>query len=178
MSRRLLLFIPLLSFGLLFYLFNAELDTNPNELQMAREGQPIPKFTLESLTRDGVTLTNADLPKPPFLLNVWATWCPACVQEHPFLVKLSQQGVPIVGLNYRDERPKALDWLARLDNPYVEILFDNKGKLGLDLGVYGAPETYLINADGMLAYRHVGAVNADVWENSLKPKLVATGWKP
>ncbi len=101
------------------------------------------------------------------LLNVWATWCPTCYAEHQFLNQLAGQGVYIVGMNYKDQRPKAIKWLTDLHDPYKVSLFDENGMLGLDLGVYGAPETFFIDSKGIIQYRHVGDLNAQIWENEL-----------
>jgi len=102
------------------------------------------------------------------LLNVWATWCISCRVEHPFLNKLQQEGVSIVGIDYKDDADKAIKWLEDLHNPYDMVVFDENGKLGLDLGVYGAPETYLIDSKGVVRYRHVGELNERVWRAKLE----------
>jgi len=102
-------------------------------------------------------------------LSVWATWCAACRVEHPHLNRLAEQGVPIVGLNYKDERDKAVEWLAERGDPYTQVIYDPEGSLGFDLGVYGAPETYLIDAKGIVRHRHVGVVDQDVWESDFEP---------
>ena len=107
------------------------------------------------------------------LLNVWATWCPACRAEHDYLQQLADSGVAIVGLNYKDEREAALKWLQQLGNPYEFNIYDPKGTLGFDLGVYGAPETYVIDAKGLVRYRHVGEVNERVWQSKFVPLLKA-----
>ncbi len=95
----------------------------------------------------------------PVLLNVWATWCPTCRAEHQYLNQLSAQGIRVVGMNYKDDRQKAISWLKELGNPYALSLFDGDGMLGLDLGVYGAPETFLIDGNGIIRYRHAGDLN-------------------
>ncbi len=92
----------------------------------------------------------------PVLLNVWATWCPTCRAEHQYLNQLSAQGIRVVGMNYKDDRQKAISWLKELGNPYALSLFDGDGMLGLDLGVYGAPEAFLIDGNGIIRYRHAG----------------------
>ncbi len=104
----------------------------------------------------------------PWLLNVWATWCPSCYMEHEFLRTLSSQGVLIVGLNYKDNRRDAKNWLNKFGNPFTINLFDPQGKVGLELGVYGAPETYFINLKGLVAYRHVGQLNPRIWYEKLQ----------
>ncbi|STI47520.1 thiol:disulfide interchange protein (cytochrome C-type biogenesis protein) [Escherichia coli] len=103
------------------------------------------------------------------LLNVWATWCPTCRAEHQYLNQLSAQGIRVVGMNYKDDRQKAIRWLKELGNPYALSLFDGDGMLGLDLGVYGAPETFLIDGNGIIRYRHAGDLNPRVWEEEIKP---------
>jgi cytochrome c biogenesis protein CcmG/thiol:disulfide interchange protein DsbE len=105
----------------------------------------------------------------PLLLNVWATWCPTCYAEHQYLNQLAGKGVKIIGMNYKDQRDKAVKWLNDLGNPYLISLFDGNGMLGLDLGVYGAPETFLIDANGVIRYRHVGDVNPRNWKETLEP---------
>ena len=178
MRKRILLFIPFLVFITLIILFNAQMDTDPTELEMARAGQPVPDFTLEALDPPGLTVTNADLPGQPYLINVWATWCPACRVEHPYLLELKAKGINIVGLDYKDERAKAAEWLKNLGDPYSQVLFDKDGRLGLDLGVYGAPETYVVDDQGVLRYRHIGIVNEKVWQETLRPQMIEAGWKP
>ncbi len=105
----------------------------------------------------------------PALVNVWATWCPSCKVEHPYLNQLAQQGVVIHGVNYKDDNAAALKWLAEFHNPYQLDIRDEQGSLGLDLGVYGAPETFLIDAKGIIRYKHVGVVDATVWREQLAP---------
>ena len=117
-------------------------------------------------------LAREDLLGEPALLNVWATWCVACRVEHPYLQQLADSGVPIYGVNYKDEDGAAGRWLAELGNPYRFNIADRDGTLGLDLGVYGAPETYLLDADGVIRYRHVGVVDERVWETILQPRYL------
>ena len=105
----------------------------------------------------------------PALINVWATWCFSCRVEHPYLLQLAEQGVTIYGLNYKDEPLKASQWLVDLGNPYAETVVDQSGDFGLDLGVYGAPETYVIDAKGIIRHRHVGVVDEQVWLEQLQP---------
>ena len=122
------------------------------------------------MTAPGKTYSRAALiDGKPLLLNVWATWCPTCRAEHQFLNALSGQGVRVVGLNYKDDRQKAVNWLDSLGNPYALSLFDGSGMLGLDLGVYGAPETFLIDGQGIIRWRHAGDLNARVWREQLQP---------
>ena len=169
-------FLPLAGFILLAVLLASGLGRNPDELPSALANKPVPAFVLPSL------LTANDVNEQVFsgqwtLLNVWATWCPTCHVEHPYLMALARQGVRLVGINYKDDAEKARSYLANAGNPFVEVIQDVDGQLGLDLGVYGAPETFLISADGHVLIRHSGEMNARVWEQKFAP-LVATATQP
>ncbi len=169
---RLLLFIPLGVFIVLGIFLWRGLSLDPKELPSALIDQPFPDFQMASLQQPDKVLTKADLLGKPVLVNVWATWCPACRQEHADLLAIARQGsIGIVGLNYKDDRAAAVKWLQDLGNPYVFNIFDENGMLGLDLGVYGAPETYLVDSEGIVRYRHVGVITEKVWttmQNILK----------
>ena len=168
MSPRLKLFIPLILFtGMALFLFRG-LSLDPRELPSALIDRPLPQFTLPALGREQ-PLSRDDITGRVALLNVWATWCVSCRVEHPYLQQLAAQGVPIYGVNYKDDDAAALRWLSELGDPYVANIVDRQGSLGLDLGVYGAPETYLVDAAGVIRYRHVGVVDARVWESLLQP---------
>ncbi len=145
------------------------LKTDPRELPSALIGKEFPEFELENLLQPGNTLTRADLLGKPALVNVWATWCPTCRQEHEDLNNLARQGIPIFGVNYRDEAPAARKWLRDLRNPYRFNISDPQGKLGFELGVYGAPETFLIDKHGIIRLKHVGEVTPQVWQEKLEP---------
>lgn len=165
MMRRLILFIPLAIFFVMGIFLWRGLQLDPTELPSALIDKPMPTFQLSSLYDESRTLTEQDLRGKPALLNVWATWCPTCKQEHAQLNKIArEEGVIIYGINYKDDRTKANDWLQRYQDPYVLNIYDDKGSLGLDLGVYGAPETYVLDRDGIIRYRHVGEVNEKVWQ--------------
>jgi cytochrome c biogenesis protein CcmG/thiol:disulfide interchange protein DsbE len=161
--------IPLIiAIGLALVLYTA-IGKDPTKLETARLNDPVPAFELGTLENDAIRVSQENLKGKPRLMNVWATWCPSCRVEHEYLVKLAHDGIPIIGLNYKDERPAALEWLNRLGNPYELNIFDPKGQLGFDLGVYGAPETYLIDKEGYVRYRHVGVVDTKVWTQTLEP---------
>ncbi|PCJ34341.1 MAG: DsbE family thiol:disulfide interchange protein [Moraxellaceae bacterium] len=158
--------IPLMLFVVMAAFLAKGLENDPRHLPSARLDQKVPAFSLPSLIDATTIITQQDL-KGPMLLNVWATWCPSCRVEHPMLIELAKQGVNIIGLDYKDERPDALAYLQKFHNPYSAVIFDEKGDLGLDLGVYGAPETYFIDAAGVIRHRHVGIVSERAWKNSL-----------
>ena len=160
-------FIPLIAFAVLAGLLFRGLSIDPTELPAARLGQPFPDFAQLELT-SGRQITVASLADRPALVNVWATWCYSCRVEHPYLLKLAEQGVPIYGLNYKDEPAKAREWLAQLGDPYQLNVVDVEGSVGLDLGVYGAPETYVVDAGGVVRHRHVGVVDEQVWQEQLQ----------
>ncbi|MGA4633930.1 DsbE family thiol:disulfide interchange protein [Pseudomonas solani] len=166
--KRLILLLPLVIFlGVAVFLYRG-LFLDPAELPSALIDKPFPAFSLQSV--DGTrTLTEADLKGKPALVNVWGTWCISCRVEHPVLNKLSQMGVVIHGVNYKDDNAAALKWLKEFHNPYQLDIRDEKGSLGLDLGVYGAPETFLIDKDGIIRHKFVGVIDEVVWREQLAP---------
>lgn len=173
-KQRLFLFIPLAIFILLGVLFWRGLSLDPNEMPSALLNKPVPAFDLPVLPApenpQGLVSANQDMLKGKVsLLNVWATWCTTCRQEHEFLNTLKAQGILIYGINYKDSSEDAQRWLAELHNPYVFSVVDEEGRLGLNLGVFGAPETYVIDKQGVIRYKHIGDVNAQVWEKTIKP---------
>jgi cytochrome c biogenesis protein CcmG/thiol:disulfide interchange protein DsbE len=168
MPSRLKLFLPLALFVALALLLYRGLSLDPRELPSALIDRPLPEFSLTSL-RDGSPLGRSDIVGKPALLNVWATWCISCRVEHAQLNALAEQGVPIYGINYKDDSAAARRWLAELGDPYRDSIFDGEGTLGLDLGVYGAPETYFVDAGGVVRYRHVGVIDERVWRERLAP---------
>jgi cytochrome c biogenesis protein CcmG/thiol:disulfide interchange protein DsbE len=173
--KRLKLFIPLVIFAVMagvFYAILQDEDYDPQSLPSALLGRAVPAFSLPRLL-DGRLATEADLKGEVALLNVWATWCPTCRAEHQYLNQLAAQGVKIIGINYKDESLAARQWLAQLGNPYAFNIADEDGRLGLDLGVYGAPETYLLDEQGIIRFKHVGVVNEQVWRDKFLP-LVQT----
>lgn len=164
--------IPLVLFAGLAIFLGVGLQKDPSLLPSVKVDKPLPAFSLPSLLDSARVLTPAEIKGPAFV-NVWGTWCPACQIEHPLLVELAKGGISIYGLNYKDNRDTAQDYLQRMGNPYVDVIFDEKGSLGFDLGVYGAPETFLIDAQGIIKYRHVGEISADQWRTVLWPKWQA-----
>lgn len=169
---RLKLFIPLIIFVVLATVLYIGLDRDPNAMPSALVDKAVPPFTLAALSQASEVQQDLDeslFMGEPALLNVWATWCVACRLEHPFLMEIAAQGVRIIGLNYKDEASKARQWLVDFGDPYELVISDPAGKLGLDLGVFGAPETYLVDAEGMIRYKHVGVVDDRVWQTEIAP---------
>ena len=169
---RLKLFIPLLLFIAVGVFLLRGLDRDPNAMPSALIDRPVPEFELRLLS-DPQTVANKSMLKGPALLNIWATWCYACRIEHPFLNKLAAEGVTIYGINYKDDPSAALKWLEKGGNPYQFNLMDIDGTLGLDLGVFGAPETYLIDSRGVIRYRQVGVLDESVWKAQFKPLMAS-----
>jgi cytochrome c biogenesis protein CcmG/thiol:disulfide interchange protein DsbE len=166
--RRLLLLVPLGIFlGIALFLYRG-LFLDPAELPSALIGKPFPAFSLAAVQGDK-TLSEAALKGQPALVNVWATWCVACRVEHPLLNTLAEQGVIIHGINYKDDNAAARKWLKDFHDPYQLNIDDAKGSLGLDLGVYGAPETFLIDHQGIIRHKFVGVIDERVWREQLAP---------
>jgi len=174
-------FAPLIIFGLFFMVLSIGMDDirdgkNVNDLPSPLIDKPAPQFELPSLTDSAKTLGTSDFSGRPVILNVWATWCVGCRQEHDFLLELSKSGeIPVYGLNWRDTQPEAQQWLRQLGDPYVDTAFDGDGRVGIDWGVYGAPETFLIGADGTILYRHLGPLNWALWQERFVPLLESEG---
>jgi cytochrome c biogenesis protein CcmG/thiol:disulfide interchange protein DsbE len=165
---RLKLFLPLGIFLALALLLARGLQLDPKELPSALIDRPLPEFSLPVLGEERV-VERGEVIGEVALFNVWATWCISCRVEHPYLGQLASQGVPIYGINYKDEDAAALKWLQQLGDPYRLSIVDAEGSLGLDLGVYGAPETYVVDREGVIRYRHVGVIDERVWSEILAP---------
>ena len=166
--------LPLLVFLLMLGFLVTRIGNADNILPSALLDQPLPDFALPSLANEEHLLHRSDLAKEPALLTVWASWCLACQDEQALLLQISQQQqLPIYGLNYKDQRGEALRWLARFGNPFRASIFDEQGSLGIDLGVYGVPESYLLDGKGVIRYKWVGALTEQVWVDELLPRLLA-----
>jgi cytochrome c biogenesis protein CcmG/thiol:disulfide interchange protein DsbE len=166
--RRLILLLPLLLFLALGGFLLRGLQLDPRAMPSALIDQPLPEFSLPILGQAGTVDRNGVIGEVA-LVNVWATWCGSCRVEHPYLTQLAAEGVPIYGINYKDVDAEAVRWLQQLGDPYRLSIVDAEGSLGLDLGVYGAPETYVVDAAGYIRYRHVGVVNEQTWQQVLQP---------
>lgn len=169
MSPRLKLFIPLGIFLVLAILFWQGLKLDPNAMPSALIDKAVPAFSLASLENPEKKITESIFKGKVNLVNVWATWCPTCYVEHAYLVELAHQGISIVGVNYKDDLPAARRWLNELLNPYWVTIADEDGRFGLDLGVFGAPETYVVDKQGIIRYKHIGVVDQTIWDSTLKP---------
>jgi cytochrome c biogenesis protein CcmG/thiol:disulfide interchange protein DsbE len=165
--------LPIFIFAVLLAILGYGLTRDPSLVSSPLIGKPVPDFSLPLLSEPQHTIDNYDLRGSVYLLNVWASWCASCRVEHPLLMQLAEQRMlPIYGLNYRDTREEATAWLERYGNPYEAVAFDAQGTVGLDLGVYGAPETYLVDRNNIIAYKHIGPITDEVWEQVLHPKIV------
>ncbi|WP_159567226.1 DsbE family thiol:disulfide interchange protein [Budvicia diplopodorum] len=172
--NRLKLFLPLFLVILLGIALYLGLKQDPHKLGLSLLDKPLPAFVAGDLLQQNKTLTPQDFKGQITVLNVWASWCPSCKSEFPFLFSLrGQPDFQVYGLNYRDSRNAALSVLNEMGNPYVRSVYDPEGKLALDLGVYGTPETYLIDAQGVIRYRYSGELNQDVWQKEFQPKILA-----
>jgi cytochrome c biogenesis protein CcmG/thiol:disulfide interchange protein DsbE len=137
-------------------------------------GKPAPEFTLSDVLDASRTVSNTTLKGQVYVLNVWATWCVPCRQEHEELLAIAKRNaVPIIGLNYRDQREKAKQFLEQLGNPYSAVAFDSTGRTAIEWGVYGAPETYLVNAQGQVIYKFITPMTEEVWQKEFLPRIAA-----
>jgi cytochrome c biogenesis protein CcmG, thiol:disulfide interchange protein DsbE len=162
--------LPLIVFVVLVGFLAVGLNLNPREVPSPLIDKPAPAFKLARLDAPEQQITLQDLKGKVWLLNVWASWCVACRQEHPLLVDLSGTGaVPIYGLNYKDKRDDAMAWLQRFGNPYVASLSDTEGLVGIDYGVYGVPETFVIDKAGTIRLKHIGPVTPEVLRDTILP---------
>lgn len=165
-------FLPLILVIALGIVLYRGLFLNPQAMPSALVGKVIPEFSLPTLVHPKETVTKADLKGDIILLNVWATWCPTCKYEHPYLVEISKNPqVKLYGINYKDDAEAAKQWLRGYKNPYIFSAFDKEGTLGLDLGVYGAPETFVIDHHGIIRKRYAGALDTRVWRSEFEPLI-------
>ncbi len=165
--KRLLMLLPLAIFLLVAVFLYRGLFLDPTELPSALIGKPLPSFSLPSVEDPQRLISAEDVKGKPALVNVWATWCVACKVEHPVLNKLAQQGVNIYGVNYKDDNAAAQKWLQDFHDPYQLNIRDEQGSLGLDLGVYGAPETFIVDKQGIIRHKYVGVIDERVWREQL-----------
>ena len=164
--------IPVLVLVALIAVLVVGLRRDPSYVPSPLIGKPAPEFTLPRLDDPARTIARSDLLGDVSVVNVWATWCGGCRQEHPFLVELARTGgVRIFGLNWKDDTALARQWLAELGNPYTAVAVDQDGRVAIDWGVYGAPETFLVDRDGVIRWKHVGPLDDGIIANELLPAL-------
>lgn len=161
---------PLLVFVLLLLLLWTGLSLKPREVPSPLINKPAPAFELARLDDPTRRVSEQQLRGQVWLLNVWASWCVSCMQEHPVLVELSKTGVvPIYGLDYKDKRADALAWLGKNGNPYTATISDPEGRVGIDYGVYGVPETYVIDKAGVIRFKQIGPMTPEVLSEAILP---------
>ena len=166
--------VPFGLFALLGVFLYIGLHRDPSYVPSPLIGKPAPEFTLPSLQDPAYPVSTKDLSGRPWVLNVWGTWCAGCRQEHPVLLQIARQtSVPIIGLDWKDDATEAQRWLAELGNPYAAVAFDSEGRVAIDWGVYGAPETFLIGADGKVLYKHIAPMTLEVWAKEFEPRIQA-----
>ncbi len=159
-------------FAALLALLAVGLRLNPREVPSPLIGKPAPAFELPLLAKPEQRFSEKTLLGKPWVMNVWESWCPPCLAEHPVVSQMSRAGLaPVVGLNYKDTREDALPWLARNGNPFQVVVFDPNGRIGIDYGVYGVPETYVIDRAGIIRYKHVGPLTPEVVQQKIEPML-------
>jgi cytochrome c biogenesis protein CcmG/thiol:disulfide interchange protein DsbE len=162
--------IPLALFAVLAIFLAIGLTRDPSKLPSELIDRPLPSFEMETLSGDPVTST--DLVGEVAMLNVFGSWCVACLVEHPLMMELTARGaVKIIGVNWRDTKDNANRWLARHGDPYETIIFDADSRLAIDLGVTGAPETFILDRDGRIRYKHTGPITQDTWDETLRPLI-------
>lgn len=164
--------VPVIIFAGMIGFFYVGLQKDPKILPSALIDKPAPAFQLTQLHNPEKTFSPEDMKGKVWLLNVWASWCAACRSEHPLFMEIARTtDVPLYGLNYKDEAADAKQWLAQLGNPYVLSAADKDGFVGIDFGVYGVPETFLIDKQGVIRYKHVGPVSRKDWREIIMPKI-------
>jgi cytochrome c biogenesis protein CcmG, thiol:disulfide interchange protein DsbE len=164
--------VPLGIFFALIVLLAVGLKLDPREVPSPLIDKPAPMFELPELRAPERTFSPKDLTGKVWMLNVWASWCTACREEHPVLLDFAKTGVvPVYGLNYKDQRPDGLAWLQRFGDPYKVSAFDEQGKVGIDYGVYGVPETYIIDKHGVIRYKRIGPVTPELIQQKILPLI-------
>jgi cytochrome c biogenesis protein CcmG/thiol:disulfide interchange protein DsbE len=165
-----LLLLPLVLFVVLVGFLLVGLRRDPHEVPSPLINKSAPEFQLPLLQKASATFSAKEMRGKVWLLNFWGTWCIACREEHPLLVQYAKTGVvPIYGVDYKDERAAALQWLDEFGNPYMLTAFDVDGRISIDYGVYGAPESYLIDRNGVIRFKQIGPITEDVWQNKILP---------
>jgi cytochrome c biogenesis protein CcmG/thiol:disulfide interchange protein DsbE len=172
MRKVLVYLLPLAAFLVVAVFLLRGLWLNPREVPSPFIDKPAPPFVLTKLDAPDAKFSPADMKGQVWLLNVWASWCVACRQEHPLLVELAKRkAVPIIGLNYKDKPEAAAGWLAQWGNPYDLSVKDLDGRVGIDYGVYGVPETFVIDKNGVIRFKQIGPITEEVWTKKMLPLI-------
>jgi cytochrome c biogenesis protein CcmG/thiol:disulfide interchange protein DsbE len=163
--------LPLIAFVALVALLAVGLNLNPREVPSPLVGKPAPDFKVPQLHDPGASFTPKEMLGKVWLFNVWASWCVSCREEHPVIVEYTRQpdAIPVIGLNYKDKREDGQRWLTRFGDPYVLSAFDLDGRVGINYGVYGVPETYLIDKQGVIRFKQIGPITPAVLEQKILP---------
>lgn len=168
--------LPIITVAIFLVFLLLAVPKDPSRLPSPFIGKAAPEFDLPSVLHADQRVNNARFAGQMAIINIWATWCVGCRQEHAFLVRLAAQNfIPIYGINWRDDRAAAQRWLQELGDPYVDSGFDGDGRVGIDWGAYGAPETFLISADGIVLYKHLGPLDEGLWQEYFMPLIRAQG---
>lgn len=166
--------LPIGIFGALVVMFAIGLKLDPTRIPSPLIDEPVPAFRLPGLLDTEPEFSSEDLRGRVSIVNVWGSWCAGCREEHGFLMQLAESGaIPVYGINWRDEKADALAWLQRYGNPYVVSGFDYDGEVAIDWGVYGAPETFLVNADGRVVHKYIGPLDEAAWQEEFVPRIRA-----
>lgn len=173
MGKSLRFLLPLALFVALAALLFYGLGTDPRRVPSPLVGKPAPQFSLPALNESGRTVSDADFRGRISLVNVWASWCVSCRAEHAELMKIAREenDIQIVGLNWKDAAPDATRMLRQFGNPYLASAFDADGRVGIDWGVYGAPETFVVDPKGIVRYKQIGPIDRRAWEETLRPLI-------
>lgn len=162
------------AFAVLIAIFALGLERDPRKLPSVLIDKPAPEYELPSVRDATFRVGSADYAGQTVLVNIWATWCVGCRQEHDYLLELAARNeIPIYGIDWRDQRVEAIKWLDTLGDPYVNSAYDEDGRVGIDWGVYGAPETFLVSRDGNVVYKHIGPLDETIWQREFAPRIAA-----
>ncbi len=165
--------VPIGLFAALFAVFFVGLGRDKETLPSPLIGKPAPQFTLPAVEDPSRMVSSQEFAGRPYVVNIWGTWCPGCRQEHDVLLQIAKRNqVPIIGIDWKDDLQAAQQWLSQLGNPYVATAFDPDGRVGIDWGAYGAPETFLVDANGIVVHKYAGPLTIAAWEAEFVPRLM------
>ena len=173
--NRLVFIVPVIGFMALVGVFGVGLTKDPKTLPSQLIDRPLPQFALpgiEAGAGGGTGIASTALKGEPVLLNIFASWCAACPQEHPVLTRISAEGFPVYGVAWKDKPQDSRDWIARFGNPYKAIAADEAGRTAIDLGVTGVPETFIVDSQGRVRFKQVGPISPEIWEGTIRPLML------